>query len=132
MCLELSSIDIPRPVTLISLSTSPGAYLPMLSHILRKYERYHQDHLGSPNEQRSEQQDRGEEGHGEDSTEPQDLVYLPRLFSLCPVPSLKWRFIAINPNVLSAFAQIRLPTTYEAKLEMFNSVFDLTRLKINR
>ncbi|KAI9018110.1 hypothetical protein CLU79DRAFT_761754 [Phycomyces nitens] len=40
---------------------------------------------------------------------------LPRMFSLCPVPSLKWRFTTLNPNSLSAFAGVWLPVTYKGK-----------------
>ncbi|KAI8092169.1 uncharacterized protein B0P05DRAFT_568363 [Gilbertella persicaria] len=56
---------------------------------------------------------------------------VPRLFSLCPVPSLKWRFISLNPNSISAFAGIKLPNMYEAKREMFNKIFDFERLRIS-
>ncbi|KAI9011910.1 hypothetical protein CLU79DRAFT_771866, partial [Phycomyces nitens] len=52
---------------------------------------------------------------------------LPRLFSLCPVPSLKWRFITLNPNSLSTFAGVRLPVMYKGKYEMFNKIFDFKR-----
>ncbi|KAK9717988.1 hypothetical protein K7432_005821 [Basidiobolus ranarum] len=109
ICRELSAIDMPKPVTLVTLSASPGAYIPMLASITRKYERQYQL------QQRLAQ-------------ESQDL---PRLFSLCPVPSLKWRFITVNPNALSSFSGIKMPTTYEAKLEMFNKVFDFKRLRLD-
>ncbi|KAK9702028.1 hypothetical protein K7432_011431 [Basidiobolus ranarum] len=35
ICRELSAIDMPKPVT---LSASPGVYIPMLASIMRKYE----------------------------------------------------------------------------------------------
>ncbi|KAI9025889.1 hypothetical protein CLU79DRAFT_743621 [Phycomyces nitens] len=57
---------------------------------------------------------------------------LPCLFSLCPVPSLKWRFITLNPNSTSAFAGVRLPVMYKGKYEMFNKIFDFKRLGLSR
>jgi hypothetical protein len=101
---------MPKPVTLVSLSASPGAYVPMLSHIMGKYERQYQEQQSSS----------------------QELEQLPRLFSLSPLPSFKWRFITINPNSLSSFAGIKMPTTYEDKLDMFNTVFDFKRLSLDR
>jgi hypothetical protein len=35
---ELSEIHMPKAVTLVSLSASPGAHVPMLVHIMKKYE----------------------------------------------------------------------------------------------
>lgn len=108
---DLEAINVPRPVTLQSLSRNPGSYIPMLAAILKK------------NEQKYQQMP---------SAEPQQDKNSPRLFSLAPVPSLKWRFITINPNVLAAFAGKKLPDTYEGKLEMFNQVFNFQRLRIDR
>lgn len=97
---------MPKPVTPQSLSKSPGAYIPMLSSILRKQESI--------------------------SLNLSTDEAAPRLFSLAPLPSLKWRFITINSNVLAAFSGKRLPSTYEEKLNMFNQVFNLKRFKIDR
>jgi hypothetical protein len=107
VCQDISVTKMPKPVTPESLSESPGAYVPMLTSIMKKYELLHQ--------QQSSQDEN-----------------LPRLFSLTPVPSLRWRFISINPNALAAFARISLPSTYEGKLDMFNRVFDFKKLKIDR
>jgi len=59
-------------------------------------------------------------------------VRLPRLFSLCPTPSLRFRYININPNALAAFAKIRLPKSFEDKTTMFNQVFDLSPLRFHQ
>lgn len=107
-CQSLSNVNIPKPVTLLTLAASPGAYIPMLATILRK----------------------NEEEHARIALNQLDEV-LPRLFSLSPVPSLKWRFIDINPNVLSAFARKKLPTTYSGKLEMFQEVFNFDKINID-
>ncbi|KAI8988642.1 hypothetical protein BDB01DRAFT_848779 [Pilobolus umbonatus] len=56
---------------------------------------------------------------------------LPRLFSLCLIPYLKFRYITINPNDLAAFAEITLPKSLEGKISMSNEVFDFTHLRIN-
>lgn len=97
---------MPKPVTLESFFKSPGAYIPTLSKILKKHEEVYY--------------------------EPQGGQVLPRLFSLVPTPSFKWRFISINPNSLSAFTSIQLPNSYEGKFEMFKKVFDFSRLKVDR
>jgi len=59
-------------------------------------------------------------------------VRLPHLFSLCPIPSLKFRYININPNALAAFAQVALPKSFEDKTTMFNQVFDFTALHVQK
>ncbi|GAA5817815.1 hypothetical protein MFLAVUS_011372 [Mucor flavus] len=109
ICQELITIDIPRPVTLQSLAASPGSYIPTLATILQKNE---QEHARITSNELDETP--------------------PRLFSLVPAPSLKWRFIDINANVLAAFTRKKLPDTYATKLEMFQQVFDFKKLKIYR
>ncbi|GAA5813881.1 hypothetical protein MFLAVUS_007369 [Mucor flavus] len=108
ICQELIIIDIPRPVTLQSLAASPGSYIPILATILQKNE---QEHTRITSNELDETP--------------------PRLFSLVPTPSLKWRFININANVLAAFTRKKLPDTYATKLEMFQQVFEFKKLKID-
>lgn len=81
VCEELAATDMPKPVTLVSLSASPGAYVPILSHILQQYEKYHRDSQGHHDDLETQDSDEKDGLH-------QDYVYQPRLFSLCPVPSL--------------------------------------------
>ncbi|PHZ09069.1 uncharacterized protein RHIMIDRAFT_294596 [Rhizopus microsporus ATCC 52813] len=57
---------------------------------------------------------------------------MARLFSLFPVPSLKWRSVSINPNMLSSFAGKPKQSNYEDKFNMFHTVFDLSSLGVNR
>ncbi|KAI7866516.1 hypothetical protein BDF14DRAFT_1812125 [Spinellus fusiger] len=57
---------------------------------------------------------------------------LPRLFLLFPVPSLKWRFITIDPKNLPLLSGLKSKSTYLENLDLFNTVFDLKRLKIDR
>ncbi|KAG1170487.1 hypothetical protein G6F70_000737 [Rhizopus microsporus] len=40
-------------------------------------------------------------------------------------------FVSINPNTLSSFAGIPLQGSYEAKFNMFNTVFDVSSLGVN-
>lgn len=103
---------MPKPVTLVSLSISPRAYMPMLANIMGKYECQHQ--LQKQSAQESQQQE------------------LSRLFSLWPVPSLSWVLISINSNVLLCFSGIKMPTNYEIKSEVFSKVFDCKRLRLDR
>ncbi|CEI87983.1 hypothetical protein RMCBS344292_02388 [Rhizopus microsporus] len=56
---------------------------------------------------------------------------MARLFSLFPVPSFKWRFVTISLSTLSSFAGMPLKSSYEAKLSMFNTAFDLSSLGVN-
>ncbi|GAA5812687.1 hypothetical protein MFLAVUS_006144 [Mucor flavus] len=108
ICQELIATDIPRPVTLQSLTASPGSYIPILATILQKNE---QEHTRITSNELDETP--------------------PRLFSLVPAPSLKWRFIDINANVLAAFTRKKLSDMYATKLEMFQKVFDFKKLKID-
>lgn len=121
ICDELLLIRIPKPVTPVNLSKSPGSYLPMLAHILKVNERQHQ-----------QQQDQQQQDQQQQDQQQQAQQQLPRLFSLCPQPSFKWRFITVNPNCLAALAGIKLATDYKGKLNMFNKVFDFKKLKIDR
>lgn len=41
-------------------------------------------------------------------------------------------FISIDPNDLSCFSGIKIPTNYETKLEMFSKVFDFKRFGLDR
>lgn len=117
---------MPKPVTLISLSNSPGAYIPMLSRLMKKNERIYQQ------EEQRVQENKKDKGKNQDEEDKEKRQILPRLFSLFPVPSLKWRFISLNPNSVSAFTGIKLPKSYEDKHEMFCKVFDFKRLRLSR
>ncbi|RCI06871.1 hypothetical protein CU098_013908 [Rhizopus stolonifer] len=96
----------------------------MLSRLIKKTNAY-----TNKNSSRNKKTKKAKEKKQEDEEKRQ---IVPRLFSLCPVPSLKWRFISLNPNSISAFAGIKLPNMYEAKREMFNKIFDFERLRISR
>jgi hypothetical protein len=84
----------------------------MLKFILRKYEQRHQASLVS--------------------TEAVQEA-LPLLFSIFPVSSMKWRFIAIDPSNLPQLSGIRHQrSTYIENLKLFERVFDFKRLKVQR
>ncbi|KAI8384662.1 uncharacterized protein BYT42DRAFT_643441 [Radiomyces spectabilis] len=94
ICQQTNAVEMPKPVTPVSLSSNPGAYIPMLKMILSQYELKHSQH---------NQQEAGQDEH----------AALLRLFSLFPLPTFKWRYIAINPNVLAAFLGRSIPGTFE-------------------
>jgi hypothetical protein len=124
ICDELCRIDVPRPVTTVRLTTSPGKYLPLLKFILEKYETEFEAHRQAQDQPQYHQQDQQQRK----PTFPQLL----RLFSMLPLPSLKWRYITINPNALAAIAKLKLSNRYEEQLKMFSNVFDLGKFKIKR
>jgi hypothetical protein len=115
LCEGLSRTEMPNPVTVKNLAASLGSYTPMLREILQRSMAENQKH-----------QEKQEHGQQEKPS------YVARLLSLFPVHSLKWRFVSINPNTLSSFISMSLKNSYEAKLNMFNTVFDLSSLGVNR
>ncbi|KAI9259945.1 hypothetical protein EDC94DRAFT_585386 [Helicostylum pulchrum] len=56
---------------------------------------------------------------------------ISHLFSLFPAPSLKWRFISVNPDALAAFAGLTIPSDYATKLDMSLKVFNFKKLTID-
>ncbi|CEG76552.1 hypothetical protein RMATCC62417_11437 [Rhizopus microsporus] len=113
-CKGLSRTEIPKPVTVKCLAASPGSYIPMLREILKR--------CMAENQKQQENQEYGQQ---------EKPSYMARLFSLFPVPSLKWRSVSINPNTLSSFAGKPKQSNYDDKFNMFNTVFDLSSLGVN-
>ncbi|CEG76709.1 hypothetical protein RMATCC62417_11569 [Rhizopus microsporus] len=114
LCKDLLRIEMPKPVTVKSLAASPGSYIPMLREILKRYM--------AKNQKQQENQEYGQQ---------EKPSYMTRLFSLFPVPSLKWRSVSINPNTLSSFVGKPKQSNYEDKFNMFNTDFDLPSLDVN-
>ncbi|GAA5809176.1 hypothetical protein MFLAVUS_002581 [Mucor flavus] len=100
---------LPRvPVTRIEVTKNPFIILNILRYIIEYYEQ----------------------------PEQQEHPNQPRLFSLFPNPSLKWRFIKIDGNNLNVlFPHTRLPrleneTRYNYTLRCFYGSFDFSQFKI--
>jgi hypothetical protein len=79
LCNELENV-CPKPATPEQLSASPGEFVPTLKTILEMYDTIY-----------LEDQAKG------------SSTQLPRLFSLCPLPSFRWRFITLNAELLASF-----------------------------
>lgn len=109
---------IPNLCTKKALSTAPGDFVPVLKHILEKYEIHHQEHsvaayLASIKHPVTET--------------------LPKLFALYPIPSTKWRFVDLNTTAISSLLSLSTPhKSYDENLDFFNSVFYLDRYNWNR
>ncbi|KAG2203207.1 hypothetical protein INT46_008991 [Mucor plumbeus] len=105
VCMPLSThIDV--QVTLKSLSASPGKFVRFLAYILSEYEREHLAH------------------------NPYDVrrLPLPRLFTISPSPSFRWKFVTISTNSLCCFTKEKLPRGYNAQLDLFYKYFDFKGL----
>ena len=107
LCEELEAL-VPKPATKKSISASPGAYLPALKHILKSYEAEHRV--------------------AGDAKRPASLT-LPRLFPLTPQPSLQWRHISLNAEILASLIQQDPPSAPQDYNRVFESVFDLSRFR---
>ena len=94
---------IDEPVTLKSLSSSPGKYVRCFRLVLESYEIEHRRHCSYDVRRLS----------------------LPRLFSLAPIPSCKWKYIAIDSNTLASFVRKSLPKGYRNQLDLYQEVFNL-------
>ncbi|KAG2202343.1 hypothetical protein INT46_004668 [Mucor plumbeus] len=104
-CIPLSThIDV--QVTLKSLSASPEKFVRSLAYILPEYEREHLAH------------------------NPYDVrrLSLPRLFTISPSPSFRWKFVTIIVNSLCCFTKEKLPRGYNAQLDLFYKYFDFKGL----
>jgi hypothetical protein len=90
LCNDLENV-CPKPATPEQLSASPGEFVPTLKTILEMYDSIY-----------LENQAKG------------SSTQLPRLFSLCPLPSFRWRFITLNAALLASFFPSLLKPTRPA------------------
>lgn len=98
---------INQRISLITLSSAPERAYKCLEYILNQYEDEHSQH------------------HLFDVRR----LPLPRLFTILPKPSVRWRFVTISANALSVFVRERLPRGYVNQLELFQRVFNFSILK---
>jgi hypothetical protein len=111
LCDKLEQL-CPKPTTPEKLAASPGNYIPLLKFILEEYE---EEHIAA----------KALKG---DSTQT-----LPRLFSLTPLPSLQWRFISINAELLSSLVpSVAKPNNPSEYARVFYHVFNFEPFRLYR
>lgn len=100
---------MPRPCTTEEMAAKPANFIPALHYILQQY---HDEHQQTPHIQ-----------------EKSNTRALPRLFSLVPLPSRNWRFIDINAETLAGLLKMPVPRTYNQRLTVFQTVFNLDKYR---
>ncbi|KAL1931374.1 hypothetical protein VTP01DRAFT_9516 [Rhizomucor pusillus] len=100
---------MPRPCTTKEMAAKPGNFIPALHYILQQY---HDEHQQTPHIQ-----------------EKSNTRALPSLFSLVPLPSRNWRFIDINAETLAGLLKMPVPRTYNQRLTVFQTVFNLDKYR---
>jgi hypothetical protein len=114
-----------RPCTSTMLSATPGAFIPALKYMLSQYELEHLEysvamHLANPKSELVK-------------PDPSVLRTLPKLFALCPIPSMHWRFVHLNAKSIKSLLSIPGPLDdYEGNMQLFEKVFDLAKFGFNR
>lgn len=93
--------DLPTSPTPENLSATPGSFIPFLATILSSVE------------------DRFYQTSDEDQK--------PRLYSLLPVPSLRWKYVLMNAKALCSNVKgLKYSSGFAEEQRIFNSVFDLS------
>jgi hypothetical protein len=109
LCNDLENV-CPKPATPEELSASPGEFVPTLKTILEIYETIHLENQAKSS-----------------STQ------LPRLFSLCPLPSFRWRCITLNAELLASFfPSIQKPDCPAQYASVFHQVFNFDQFGFQR
>lgn len=98
---------VPETASLKNMSARPSGFFPCLHHIARSIE----DEIVN---------------HQMDVRR----VPPPGRITLLPSPSLAWRTIPLNPQVLASFTRNRYPRGYQEELDLFFRVFDFQKLKV--
>jgi hypothetical protein len=110
-CNELELL-CPKPVTPEELAANPGQYIPTLKHILSEYDRIYWEHANS---------------------KISATNVLPKLFSLAPLPSFRWRYISMNAELLaSMFHTIDRPTCPDDYGSVFYRIFNFEQFGFDR
>lgn len=112
MCVRVRSF-IPTSLPLQeSLASSPGDFIPCLKFMLREMECHYQP----------TNNDKGS-----------DSEFLPKLFSIVPSPSINWRFVSLNAEILASFfASVNPPRRPDDYPAVFFQVFDFNHLRIRK
>jgi hypothetical protein len=112
ICLQIRT-RIPTPVSMESLSSSPGDFIPCIKFLLKELEQCHE-------QASSEVKD--SESHT-----------LPKLFSIVPNPSMQWRFVSLNAEILASFfTTVDKPRRPEDYASVFFEIFDFNHLRIRK
>ncbi|KAI7893257.1 uncharacterized protein EV154DRAFT_583715 [Mucor mucedo] len=145
LIVEIKNRLPPAPITKATLSKAPFDIMPVFRHILSKYESMieaNQEVTTSiqlpltlpqqPKKKKSSVKNKISNAHKDKEKRFQP----PRLFSLFPNPSLKWRFIKIdNQNLHGIFGrrirQVQEETPFSFTQRSFFECFDFRKLKIN-
>lgn len=92
--------EMPSLCTAQEMAARPGKFIPILRVILAEYTLEHQR-----------------------ATEEKTQT-LPRLFSLSPKPSLRWRFIILQADALGPMLGKNYSRSQEERTQLFNEVFN--------
>jgi hypothetical protein len=96
-----------------SLASSPGDFIPCLKFMLREMEECHYQPTNN---------DKGS-----------DSGFLPKLFPIVPSPSMNWRFVSLNAEILASFfASVNPPRRPDDYPAVFFQVFDFNHLRIRK
>lgn len=142
------------PLTKATLNNAPFDIMPLLRHILMKYESLIeqnpqiQPHLISQSQPISQPQPLFQDKRrpkkkkktksGKKKKSQERKFTPPRLFCLFPEPSLRWKFIKIDgQNLTGVFPEAKLPNqrekpNYDLTLRTFLTFFNFAKLNIHR
>ncbi|KAI8987275.1 hypothetical protein BDF20DRAFT_255001 [Mycotypha africana] len=96
-----------KRINLTTLSVNPGCFVPFLFLINDELEKEHAAHK---------------------SYDVRRLP-LPRLFSVLPTASIRWRFVTVSVSALSCFTRQKLSRGYQDQLELFYRIFRFQSLR---
>ena len=61
------------------------------------------------------------------------IAYLPKLFSIVPNPSMQWRFVSLNAEILASFfTTVDKPRRPEDYASVFFEIFDFNHLRVRK
>jgi hypothetical protein len=101
LCSQLQKVLSLTP-TIINLACSPEKFIPALHYMIEQLE--------------------------EEKSKCEDQTKVPRLFSMFPNPSFKWRHITLNGKALATLTNQRSPVSYADNIKIFYNLFDLSKL----
>lgn len=154
LILEIKNRLPSLPVTRETLNKAPFGIIPVLRHILMKYESLIADSSRAAEQEETHSSEQPVQVHAvtrkrprkkkskkkpTDAKKKKENVFVPpRLFSLFPNPSLRWRCIKIDSQNLtgifpgSTLAKRREETPFEHTQRCFFNYFNFAKLRIFR